>query len=195
MALSINPAVCRDRIEWMSAVSLFAFGVWLSTMGIAVAAIAVFGGLSLAVGKTGYAVLGFLVVAVACLRDLGLNLPLPYRKGQVPEIFRDTFGVRIFSFIFGLQLGAGFLTYFTTSFHMLMVVSLPLVASAATIPLAAGAFALGKLVMVLTTARYSSLDDVESCLPNGLAHTRVMHFSAGLASGMIATVVLVSNLA
>ena len=191
MALSINPAVCRDRIEWVSAVWLFGVGVWLSAMGVALAAIGVFGALSLVVGRTGYVILASLAVALACARDLGVNLPLPYRRGQVPEVFRDTFGVRGFSFVFGLQLGAGFLTHFTTSFHMLMVVTVPLVTSAVGIPLAVAAFALGKLVMVLAAGKCDSLDDIESCLPNGLAHTRFMHVSVGLASFAIATVILV----
>lgn len=193
MALSINPAVCRDRIEWVSAVSLFGVGVWLSAMGVALAAIGVFGALSLLVGKTGYTILASLAVVLACARDLGVDLPLPYRRGQVPEIFRDTFGVRGFSFVFGLQLGAGFLTHFTTSFHMLMVVTLPLVASVAGIPLALTAFALGKLVMVVATAKCDSPDDIESCVPNGLSHTRFMHLSAGMSSLAIATVVLITS--
>jgi uncharacterized membrane protein YphA (DoxX/SURF4 family) len=52
------------------------------------------------------------VAAVYAVRELlGLPIPLPDRKAQVPEWWREHFGPGAAAFLYGLGLGVGFLTY------------------------------------------------------------------------------------
>jgi hypothetical protein len=57
-----------------------------------------------------------LVVAAAALyvaRELGAPVPLPQLRRQVPDWWRTFFSRPVFSFLYGVGLGVGFLTYLT----------------------------------------------------------------------------------
>jgi hypothetical protein len=53
-----------------------------------------------------------LVTTTYAARELlGIPVPLPQRRAQVPDWWRTFFGTRVAAFLYGVGLGAGFLTY------------------------------------------------------------------------------------
>lgn len=57
------------------------------------------------------AIVGVTAAALYAARELtGLPVPVPERRAQVPEWWRTFYGPRVAAFLYGLGLGAGFLT-------------------------------------------------------------------------------------
>lgn len=160
MALTINPAVSRGERGWLvDSVSFFA-GTLLGATASLTVCLAVVLGLS-AVVPPGL-VVGALValVVAAALHDLGVPVPLPYRQRQVPEVLRDLLPTSAVAFVFGAMLGVGFLTLFTYSTHLALLVALPLLPSLGAMLAAVAVFALGKSLVLASVAGTSTLEDV-----------------------------------
>jgi hypothetical protein len=112
MVETIAPVVHGERrSRWWVSVALHALGatVAAATFG------AVLGGLGALVGAP-WGPAGLVSVAVVAAmyaaRELaGLRVPIPDRRRQVPEWWRTFFPPPAASFLYGLGLGVGFLTY------------------------------------------------------------------------------------
>ena len=112
MAATITPVVHGGRrTGWAISVALHALGA-----GLAAAAFgATLGGAGALLGGpwggAGLAVVGALAVAYAAREALGLPVPIPERRRQVPEWWRGQLGPHAAALVYGLGLGIGFLTY------------------------------------------------------------------------------------
>lgn len=105
------------------------------------------------------------LVLLSVLRDLGVPVPLPYRSKQVPEWLRDVASPGLTAGVFGFMLGAGFLTLFTYSTHLAVILALPFLKSGAEMAAVLVAFALGKTVVLLVTWNLRHVTDIESIAP------------------------------
>ncbi|MDQ3957270.1 MAG: hypothetical protein M3273_02990 [Actinomycetota bacterium] len=112
MAETITPAVHGGRRSpYLAASALHIAGATLSAALLG----AVLGGLGAALSAPWDTVTPLAVAAVALLylarEALGVPVPLPDRKRQVPEWWRTFFSPAVAAFLYGAGLGVGFLTY------------------------------------------------------------------------------------
>lgn len=113
MAQTINPAV--GGISWRRDVIFYMTGVAAGfTVVVTLLAVLFRLGTSLLTPQVMLAVV-LVIAGTAIARDLGIPVPLPYRRGQVPEWYRDVLPPAALATVFGFLLGTGFSTYFTFS--------------------------------------------------------------------------------
>jgi hypothetical protein len=160
MALTINPAVSGSLAKWMRQTVLFLFGVLVG--GLVALFIVLMVERVLVELMPRFWVVLFVVCSIgwAILHDLGLPLPLPYRRVQVPEWFRRVLPPEAVASIFGVQLGIGFLTLPTYSSHLAFLLVLPFADSFTTMLALMGVFALGKTLVLATTIGARSIEEV-----------------------------------
>lgn len=112
MAATITPVVHGGRrTRWAISVALHALGA-----GLAAAAFgAVLGGVGAVLGGpwggAGLAVVAAVATGYAAREAVGLRVPIPERRRQVPEWWRGQLGPHAAAFLYGLGLGIGFLTH------------------------------------------------------------------------------------
>jgi hypothetical protein len=157
MALTINPAVGRKRHDWLWHGATFTAGVALGAT-VALLAVTIVTRALEFVSRDLALAAGTVAIAWAVLHDLGVKTWLPYRQTQVPEAFRDLLPPSVVAFVFGVMLGAGFLTFFTYSIQLAVLVALPYLGGGALLALAA--FSLGKSVVLLTAVGAQTVDHV-----------------------------------
>jgi hypothetical protein len=152
MALTINPAVSRVSYRrWAFHVGLFAFGLSLGALATYAFARAVYAVTDI-VGPGAWLAVALPLLAVAAMRDLGFQAPVPYpARRQVPEWFRRISPPGLTAIVYGGQLGTGFLTRFTYSTHAAFVVLLATQSSAGVVIAGIGAFALSKCIVVASS--------------------------------------------
>jgi hypothetical protein len=112
MVETITPVVHGGRTgRWALALALHVLGatVAAATFGAAL------GGLGLLLGApwglAGGVIVGAVAVAYLAREGLGLRLPVPQLRRQVPDWWRMYFGVGSAAFLYGVGLGVGFFTY------------------------------------------------------------------------------------
>jgi hypothetical protein len=160
MALTINPAVSGGHKRWLSHGAAFFVGVWFGGL-IALAGLLILVGVAGQVVSVRWlAVSAAATMAYAALHDLGLPLPLPYRNRQVPEWLRDVLPGGLVAAVFGAMLGVGFLTLFTYSTHLAVLLALPFLSSAWAMVAGVAVFAAGKTLVLVGVIGAESLDDV-----------------------------------
>ena len=184
MAQTITPVVHGGRRRrWGVSVALHALGATLSAAAFGAA----LGGLGSLLGapwgKWGLWVAAAIAVAYAARELLGLKVPIPALRRQVPEWWRTFFSRPTASFLYGLGLGIGFLTY--VSFGTLVAVSAVLLVLGDPVrgAVAMGAFGLARGLSVLVSAgagSEASLDRVMARL-DGLATSAVPRVANGAA--------------
>lgn len=160
MALTINPAVSRSQRRWMAHSVAFLIGVFLGGLASLLMVTALISLLRFAAPDAWVVFIILIVIAWAALHDLGLPLPLPYRQQQVPERFRETLPLPAVAMAFGFQLGVGFLTLFTFSAHLAMLLAVPFLESSAAMLGAIGLFAIGKTMVLGTTLGIGTLGEI-----------------------------------
>jgi hypothetical protein len=159
MAMSINPAVSRSVRRFSFHSAAFLLGALL---GAAVSFSLAYAGIRLVrdVTSTRIAVaIAALAVALAIGKELGLQIPLPYRRRQVPEGWRGSLPVSMFSLLYGVMLGFGFVSPFTYSTHLAMLAGVPFASSTASLVIALILFAFGKSLVLASTLRRDSVRD------------------------------------
>jgi hypothetical protein len=160
MALTINPAVSGTRREWVLQSLSFFLGSVLGGLVTLLLILAVTSGLISLFGRQPV-VIGFVVVVVfAILRDFGVPVLLPYRSRQVPELLREQLPGAAFAAAYGFELGVGFLTLFTYSIHLAVVLALPFLPATWEMLAAVVLFALGRSVVLLITMGAREVDEV-----------------------------------
>lgn len=182
MALTINPAVSGGRRRWLLQASVFGASVFVGAAATVGAIALVMTG----VGRIGPPRLETAIAAAVCAaaiaREAGVPVPLPYRHGQVPEWFRGALPPTAVSISFGVLLGTGFATYFTTSAQLVSFVAAPLLVSPAAVLLGVGMFAGGKCAVLTVGARATSNDSIVCSLHDQVTSVRIARAgSAGLS--------------
>jgi hypothetical protein len=193
MALTINPAVSRGQRGWLvDSASFFAGTLVGATASLAVCLAVV---LALSTVVPPGLVVGTLVVVVvaAALHDLGLPVPLPYRQRQVPEVLRDLLPTSVVAFVFGAMLGVGFLTLFTYSTHLAVLVALPLLPSLGAMLAAVVVFALGKSLVLASVAGTTTLEEVPLRFRWSRTRIRVLRATTAALSLALAAAVAIDG--
>jgi len=179
MLQSINPAVSGDvGGRWGHAVACFALGALAgagASFGTLVVVAFAMDGLHL-----GGALLSAALIAtiLAVGRELGIKVPVPYRRCQVPITWRQEMSIRRFSFVYGLSLGMGFWTLFVTSAHLGVLVGLVAEPRWGVAVLATFAYAAGKTIPLLATG-----SSTWSIPRTAIVHPWIWKLAARRASG------------
>jgi methylamine utilization protein MauE len=112
MVETIAPVVHGERrSRWWGAVVLHAVGTTLAAAAFGAALGAVGALLGAPWGAVGLGAIAVVAGLYAARELLGLPIPLPDRRRQVPEWWRTFFPAPVSSLLYGLGLGIGFLTY------------------------------------------------------------------------------------
>jgi hypothetical protein len=130
------------------------------------------------------------LVGWAILHDVGMPAPLPYRPGQVPERLRSVLPTGAVATAFGLQLGVGFLTFFTYSTHLAMLLALPFLRSLPQMILVITLFACGKTLVLATSIGIRSIDEVTTRFRWTPARARVLRGTTATASLLVGLALL-----
>lgn len=171
MALTINPAVSGTRREWVLQSMSFFVGSVLGGLMMLLLSIAVTSGL-ISIFDRQPVVIGFvIVVCVAILRDFGVPVWLPYRSRQVSQLLREQLPGAAFAAAYGFELGVGFLTLFTYSTHLAVVVAMPFLPATWEMLAAVVLFALGRSVVLLITMGAREVDEVPNASTGRRAST------------------------
>lgn len=164
MAMTIHPAVSGTMRRWGLEAALFAAGAFVGALtSLVVLSIAV-NALESLVPLTVLVGLVAAVIVWAVVHDLGVPVPLPYRRRQVPEPFRDWMPREATATIFGFTLGIGFLTLFTYSAQLAFFLLVPFANSTTVLIGGALAFALGKSIVLIQALQTKTVSDVVSRL-------------------------------
>lgn len=188
MAATITPAVSGSRSRWCLNTASFFVGALFGAVVTLLASLLLIQALLIVATPSQLRVAASALLGWAVLREVGLSVPLPYRSRQVPEWLREALPMSAVAATYGFMLGIGFLTHFTTSAHMAFVVLLPFLGSTETMLLATLFLAVGKTIVLMTTA-------FDSRVGSGIRH---FHWSrAGDAlrkTGSVAVTVAVASL-
>lgn len=190
MALTVTPAVSRGRDVVLQTLAYFAGIVFGSLVSVTLVLL-IYEGLQYVWGRAWTTAMVSGAIAWALLHDLGLPLPLPYRNRQVPERLRDALPLGAVAFCFGVILGCGFLTLFTYSVHVVFLLGLPLLDSAAEILLGITLFALGKSVVIAATATVvHQFRDIAFFFIRSRLHLQMLRYASALYSAAAAVALL-----
>jgi hypothetical protein len=192
MALTINPAVSRGHRPWLvDSVAFFVgalFGGFVSLLLMLFIAQA----LGLAFADHRLALVGAAVVALAALHDVGVPTPLPYRPRQVPEWLREVLPPTAVAIVFGFMLGIGFLTLFTYSVHLAMLIGLPFLDSLGQMLAVVAVFAFGKSLVLVAATGASRLERIAPRFRWTRWRQRLLRAATATASTAIACALVVS---
>src|SRR5919108_583848 len=112
MVQTITPVVNGGRrARWMGSVAAHTLGTTLAAAALG----AMLGGIGAAAGapwgRTGAVVVAGVAFVYAARELVRIPVPLPNLHRQVPQWWRTFFSPRATSFLYGLGLGVGFITY------------------------------------------------------------------------------------
>lgn len=162
MALTINSAVSGTRRTFLASAITYVIGVAIGGLGALVVVLLTLGVLRAVAPALAAAVVAAVAIGWAVTRDLGVPLPVPYRQHQVPERLRDLLPLPGVAAAFGVQLGIGFLTRYTYSTQVAVLVALPFLRSGTEMVAVVSAFALGKALVLIVGSNVTSLDELSS---------------------------------
>src|SRR5437773_6875336 len=129
MAQTINPAVSGSRTKTLVHVWAYLTGTAVGFLVAVGMVLFAFGALSLVLPRTWLVGLAITLAVGPIVRDLAVPVPLPYRRRQVPERWREIMPLEMVSFLYGAVLGFGFATLFTSSAHAVLLLALPFLSS------------------------------------------------------------------
>jgi hypothetical protein len=149
MVETFTPAVCGSRNRLRLALLGFAVGA----VGTSVLVGAALGALGMALGlELALAVAGLALVAAA--REAGLvRLPLPQVRRQVPERWRATLPLPVWSVGYGTGLGAGFFTFQPVSTFWVACAGAIALGRPAAAALCFAAYGVGRTLMTIVPRR------------------------------------------
>lgn len=193
MALTVNPAVSGTRSRWIVHSLAFVAGAFTGAL-VSLLVMLLFL-LVLSSVLPDVAVVGIAVGAIAwaTLHDLGLPLPLPYRRQQVPEWFRSALPPGIVATAFGFQLGVGFLTLFTYSVHVAVLVALPFLPSLGAMVAVVAVFALAKAIVLAATFGTRSTEELTRRFEWGRTRMRTLRLTTAAASALVGAALVVAT--
>ncbi len=193
MALTIDLAGSGSRANWVLNVGAFFAGTLLG--GLASAALVIAGVSALSSFLPRSLLIGAICSAIglAAVREVGIPVPVPYRTKQVPEWWRSVMPLRTASFAYGVLLGLGFATPFTSSAHMATVLSLPLLGSTSHVIMVIAVLAFGRILPLFIGVRATSRQAAAEGLASNEWHGRSRMLARRLP-GIGASAVIVASL-
>jgi hypothetical protein len=191
MALTIVPAVSGTTKKWGIDVAAFWAGSFLGALVAAMAMIAIFGALAIAVSRPVLATAVAVIGGGAIMRDFGIPVPLPFANRQVPERWRRQLPITVASFAYGLVLGAVFPTLFTGSTQLTFLLVIPFLSSSTLIVGVVALFALGKTSVLLLGLGTQSEAEVLARIQNSEAPSSARRLARSVANAGVSSVVIV----
>src|SRR5947209_1726264 len=190
MAQTITPVVHGGRRgRWLGSVLAHAAGAAASAAALGAALGGIGGVLRAPWGRPGLVGLAAVAGTYAVRELLGVRIPLPNLRRQVPEWWRTFFSPPAAAFLYGAGLGVGFLTYL--SFGTLVAVAAAAVASGspATGALLVAPFGVARGLSVLVAANATSQGRLERMADrlDRVAASRVPALVNGIALLAVAT--------
>lgn len=182
MVLTINPAVSRTKGALLAQAFAFLSGSILGGLTSLLVGLIVLRSLQ---GTIGSPILTGIVcgaVILAILRDFGLPVWLPYRERQVPEGLRELLPAPVVAAEFGFELGVGFLTLFTYSVHLAVVLALPLLDSTTKMLAGVILFSLGRTLVLLVGLDAQDPEEIADRFISTRARRLVLRLSTSAAS-------------
>jgi hypothetical protein len=169
MVETISPVGHGDRTRrWLAAVALHALGATL-TASVFGAGLGAFGSLVHAPwGAGGLALTAAVALAYAARELVGMPLPVPAARRQVPDWWRSFFSWPIAASLYGAGLGVGFLTFLTHGTLMVVACGAALSGRPAVGAVLMGAFGLARGLSALA-ARSVRTGEAGSALVDRLA--------------------------
>jgi hypothetical protein len=111
MVETISPVVYGSRTRWIGAVVLHAVGAAATAAAFGAALGAAGALLGAPWGRAGALVVAVIAIAYALREGLGVRVPIPQLRRQVPDWWRTYFGRALASFLYGAGLGVGVFTF------------------------------------------------------------------------------------
>jgi len=193
MALTINPAVSGTRRRWVLNSFGFTVGAFVGAMVSLLLMLVGVVTLSVLISRGVIVVIAVCIISWAILHDLGVPLPLPYRRQQVPEWLRNVLPPGVVATAFGFQLGIGFLTLFTYSTQLAFLIALPFLSSLGAMIAVVAMFALGKAIVLFATIDSFSTEELTSRFRWGRTRMLVLRITTAGASTLIAVALFASQ--
>lgn len=161
MVLTINPAVSgTSQRRFAIHVLLFAIGAVVGAFLTASLAFAVVHEAMDVLPARVVVAIVLAPLALVLLRDLGLPVRVPYPSAQVPEWLRHTVPPGVFAPTYGAMLGTGFLTRYTTSAHMSMLVGTAFLPDLRGVLLVALVLAVGKTIAFVPAPKRAGVGEL-----------------------------------
>jgi hypothetical protein len=184
MVHTITPVVHGgNRRRWAASVTLHVLGATVSAAAFGAA----LGGTGLLLGAP-WGGAGLLLAAAAAAlyaaRELvGLPIPVPERRRQVPEWWRTFFPPPVAAFLYGTGLGVGFLTFVRHGTLAAVAVAAVAWGDPVTGAVAVGAFGLARATTLVLVTRARTADDVSRVVDrlDRLAGSRLPAAANGVA--------------
>ncbi|MGI8804852.1 MAG: hypothetical protein ACR2IN_04065 [Thermoleophilaceae bacterium] len=159
MVETIVPVVHGDsRRRYLATVALHTLGTTLAATAFG----ALLGGLGALLGAPWGVAGAVLVAAVSLLyaarEAVGLRVPLPCRRRQVPQWWRSFFSPSVTALLYGLGLGVGFLTFLTYGTYVAVTVAAFAVGDPLVAALLLAPFGIARGLSVLLAARVTSFE-------------------------------------
>ena len=154
MAEAIAPVVHgEDRRNYVISVGLHALGATVSA-ALFGALLGIAGmGFGAPWGAAGVVVLLVVALLYGAREGVGLPVPIPDRKRQVPDWWRSFYSPAIAALLYGLGLGVGFMTYLTFGTFVAVAAAAVISGDPATAALLCAPFGLARGLSVLVAAR------------------------------------------
>lgn len=198
MVQTINPAVSGELgSSWARAMLGFTLGAFVGACGCFLTTLLIVIGASQAgIGRPVVAIFAAATV-LAGAREVGIPVPIPYRRCQVPVAWRQQQSLWRFSFSYGATLGLGFLTLFVTSAHLAALLGVAADPSWELALVSGSLFALGKSLPLVGAVGADSHSEVLRRLSTGdrNAYPRIlMRRLAGLTATIMVAISLAETL-
>jgi hypothetical protein len=191
----LNPAVSgASNLRWAGHMGLYLGAVFAGGAATAFVLVVMATGVERIGGRLAWVAIAVAVIALAIGRDLGFNLPVPYRNVQVPQVLRYLLRPSLLAIAYGGQLGLGFATRYTYSTHTAVMLLLPLgLRDPALLGYALFALALGKSVVVMAAAG-TTTDDGPRAIDTRLRWRPRGVLTLRIASAAMALLLIISSL-
>lgn len=177
-----------SRYRWSVHVATFSVAVALGALASFVVTYGVVSLVRAVAGDGPTAIVSAAAIVYVATRDLGARTPVPYRASQVPDWIRRVMPPSLTAFIYGAQLGTGFLTRFTNSTHFAFAFGLPFLVHGWEVLATIAALAVGKTIVIVISAVNSDSEDFDETVnrrfpwrPNGMRLLRLSNATAALA--------------
>jgi hypothetical protein len=193
MALTINPAVSGTRRKWILHSLGFLAGAFAGSLVALLLVLIIVAAASLLVPTAAIVAVSVSVILWAALHDLGVPLPLPYRSQQVPEWLRNVLPPGAVATAFGFQLGVGFLTLFTYSTHLAILVALPFLSSLGSMVAVIAIFAIGKTIVLAATLGTTSTQELLPRFDSSRRRMHALRLTTATASILVAAALIATS--
>src|SRR5918996_1340545 len=159
MVETISPVVYGTRARWLGSLALHAAGAAATAAAFGAALAAAGAALEAPWGRAGAVAVVAVAVLYAARELLGVPVPVPQLRRQVPDWWRTFFGRPVAAFLYGAGLGVGFLTYLGHGTLVVVAVGVAATGRPVVGALAMAPFGLARGIAPLIAARSKGPED------------------------------------